>query len=162
LTISDHVAADVKQASARNQSSSGTREKRLVTKVAQLAGPRPANQNIWLADLFNQFAGYVFLLFGFRHVGLDGDGRAAGGGDLVERLLRRSVVLGSGSSAGGEPDRYAFAGQSLRDRLAQSRAAPVTRATLPSQAPAIVRPISSERRTASPLERTSFPDGFGV
>ena len=56
-------------------------------------------------------------------VSLNRDRRAAGGGDLLERLPKRSVVFGIGfHGAGGEPDRGAFVGQSRSDRLPQAAA----------------------------------------
>src|SRR6202034_3781198 len=100
-------------------------------------------------------------VFGFRQVGLDGDSGAAGGGDFVERLVKRSVVLVIELGVtGGESDRCAFAGQSLRDRLTQSAAGAGHQGDL-AVAASCHRPthLLVERRTASPIVRISFADG---
>jgi enoyl-CoA hydratase len=76
------------------------------------------DQDVGRTATFDHFGEESLPVFGLRQVGLDSDGRPAGGGDLLERLPKRSVVFGIGfHGARGEPDRGAFGGQSRSDRL---------------------------------------------
>ena len=81
------------------------------------------DQNVWRTDPFDQLGEEPLSIVGLRQVGLDSHRRPTGGDDLFERLVQRALVFRIGfQGAGGEPDRGAFARQSLRDRLAQSAA----------------------------------------